>query len=245
MATFVIVHGGWGGGHEWAEVARKLRARGHEVFTPTLTGLGERAHLGSGETSLSDHIQDVLAVLEYEDLHGVLLCGHSYGGMVVSGVADRAPERIRLLIHLDSLVPKDGEALSDLIPADLAGALAGVAQERSDGLAPLPEMLLPAEGVLPEEKRRWYIDRLNPQSSATFTEAVRLSGAIDRLPRAFVRCTGVEVPFLEPFVARAKAEGWLYREIETEHDLQLFDPDGTAELLDELANVRQPASARN
>jgi pimeloyl-ACP methyl ester carboxylesterase len=116
IATFVIVHGGWGGGWEWATVARVLRERGHEVFTPTLTGMGERAHLGRLEVGLATHVEDVVAVLELEDLHDVVLCGHSYGGMPVSGGADLASERIRLVIYIDALVPCDGQSAFDLLP---------------------------------------------------------------------------------------------------------------------------------
>src|SRR4051794_40381551 len=94
MATFVIVHGAWGGGWGWREVATALRAAGHEVFTPTLTGLGERAHLARPETDLTTHVRDVVGVLECEDLRDVLLVGHSYGGMVITGAADRAPDRL-------------------------------------------------------------------------------------------------------------------------------------------------------
>ena len=101
----MIVHGGWGGGWEWAAVARVLRTRGHDVFTPTLTGMGERAHLGRPGIGLATHVEDVVAVLELEDLHDVVLCGHSYGGMPVSGAADLAAERIRLVVYIDALVP--------------------------------------------------------------------------------------------------------------------------------------------
>jgi pimeloyl-ACP methyl ester carboxylesterase len=236
MATFVIVHGGWGGGWEWTPVARRLRERGHDVFTPTLTGVGERAHLGSG-TGLADHIADVLAVLEFEELSDVILCGHSSGGVVVTGVADRAPERVRLLVYLDAIVPEDGQALLDLVPRDFADALLAAAEERGEGKVPYPPELQPPEGVIPEEARASYVRRTRPHPAAAMTEPVRLSGAIDRLRRAYVRCTDVdpEHDLLGQFAARARADGWLYRELATAHDLQLLDPDGTAGVLEELA----------
>lgn len=238
MATFVIIHGGWGGGWEWTSVARKLRERGHEVFTPTLTGLGDRSHLGDAKTGLSDHIDDVLAVLRCEDLRDVVLCGHSYGGMVVTGAADRAAERIGLLVYLDSMVPKDGQAVVDLVPGEVADAIRAVAKEQGDGLLPILPDLLPAEGILTDEVRTRYIERLVPQPTATITEPVRLLGAIDQLPRAYVHCTGYEDSLADPFVERARTEGWTIRELDTEHDLQLFDPNGTVAVLDGLVNAR-------
>ncbi len=117
-ATFVLVHGAWHGGWCYARVAGLLRARGHTVFTPTLTGQGERAHLLSGSINLSTHIEDVLGVFAFERLDDVVLAGHSYGGMVITGVADRIPERIRALAYLDAFVPENGQSLFDIyIPA--------------------------------------------------------------------------------------------------------------------------------
>jgi pimeloyl-ACP methyl ester carboxylesterase len=238
MATFVIVHGGWGGGWEWTPVARKLRQRGHDVFTPTLTGLGERAHLGR-EVGLSDHIDDVEAVFTFEELSEVVLCGHSSGGMVVTGVADRLAGKVRLLVYLDGFVPEDGQALHDLIPAEFGQALVRSAEEREDHRVPMPPELLPPEGVIPVEVRTSYVRRTRPHPVATQTEPIRLTGAIDQVSRAYVRCTDVDAEndLLGPFAVRARAAGWLYRELPTAHDLQLLDPDGTAALLDELAGA--------
>ena len=110
VTAIVIVHGGWGGGWEWSAVAGLLRERGHEVFTPTLTGMGERSHIGRHEqVGLGTHIEDVVAVLEFEKLRDVVLCGASYGGMPVTGAADRVAERVRLLVYVDALVPRDGQ----------------------------------------------------------------------------------------------------------------------------------------
>src|SRR5690242_2869175 len=107
MATYVLVPGAWLGGWCWQRVTPLLRAAGHEVYTPTLTGLGERVHLGSPETDLDTHIQDIVNVLVYEDLRDVVLLGHSYSGMVVTGVADRVPDRLSQLVYLDAIVPND------------------------------------------------------------------------------------------------------------------------------------------
>ncbi len=240
MATFVISHGAWGGGWEWTPVADGLRERGHRVFTPTLTGLGERAHLGDSRTALSDHMEDLLAVIRYEGLHDVILCGHSYSGMVVTGVADRIPERLSLLAYLDAFVPEHGQALQALLPPEFIDGLLQTARERGDNRAPVPPELLPPEGAIPEETRQRYIRRLCPHPMASFTEPAKLSGAIGDLPRAYVHCTGdvdPEADILGPFATRAQADGWFYRELNTAHDLQLTDPDGTIAVLDDLASM--------
>jgi pimeloyl-ACP methyl ester carboxylesterase len=242
MATFVLVHGGWGGGWEWTPVADALRQRGHEVFTPTLTGLGEREHIRASEVTLADHIDDVVGVIHFEDIDDVVLCGHSYGGMVVTGVADRRPERIRLLTYLDAFVPRDGESLRDVTPPGLIDALLAVGRDRGDGRAPIPDELLPPDDARNEATER-YVARLRPQATNTFTERIALTGAVDRLPRAYVHCTGYEDSVMGPFADRARSEGWLYRDIHTQHDLHLSDPDGTVEVLDDLAHANLATGA--
>ncbi len=114
MATYVLVHGGGHGGWCYQRVARILRASGHEVYAPTLTGLGERSHLLNSDVDLHRHIEDVVAVLHYEDLRDVILVGHSYGGMVITGVADRASDRIGRLVYLDAATPRNGQSLVDV-----------------------------------------------------------------------------------------------------------------------------------
>ena len=116
MATFLVCHGAWLAGWAWKKVRPLLRAAGHEVFTPTYTGLGERAHHASPAVDLEMHIADALAVIEFEALEDITLVGHSYGGMVATGVADRVPERIRQLVYLDAFVPGHGQSLLDLLP---------------------------------------------------------------------------------------------------------------------------------
>ena len=133
MATYMLVHGGWDGGWAWTPVARKLRAAGHEVFTPTLTGSGERVHLASPEIDLDTHILDVVNVLHYEDLHEVVLVGSSSGGMVITGVAEKASERIDHLIYLDAFVPRDGESICDMLGPKGKAAFEQTAEEHGDG----------------------------------------------------------------------------------------------------------------
>jgi pimeloyl-ACP methyl ester carboxylesterase len=245
MATFVIVHGGWGGGWEWTPVARLLRARGHDVFTPTLTGMGERSHLGRKEVvDLSTHIEDVVAVLEFEDLHGVVLCAASYGGLPVTGAADRCADRVALLVYVDALVPAAGQAGIDLAPGPLRDmALEGLAENGPNWRMPMPEELLEAlypPGSIPDEVRAG-LQRIRPQPAATFTEPLHLSGAVDSLQRAFIRCLNddwtesVGGDLVVAGAERAKAEGWLYREVKTGHDPHILAPEETAALLEELA----------
>ncbi len=238
MATMVIVHGGFGGGWEWTPVAEALRARGHVVFTPTLTGMGERCHLGP-DVGLATHVEDIVAVLEFEDLHDLALCGASYGGMVVTGTADRVADRVGLVVYIDALVPCNGQSALDLLPEDFGDTVRAAIDDQGRGWVSIPDALLPPEGLIPEEDRARYVARLRDQPAATFTEPIHLSAAIDRLPRAFVRCTAGEIDGghdpIEPMAARARSEGWLYRELSAPHDPHLFDPEGTAAVLDELS----------
>jgi pimeloyl-ACP methyl ester carboxylesterase len=235
MATFVVVHGGFGGSWEWTPVAARLRARGHEAFTPTLTGMGERAHLAVPGVGVSTHVEDVVAVLVMEDLRDVVLCAHSYGGIPVTVAADRVPERVGLVIYVDALVPEDGQSALDLLPAWFADEARATADER--GRVPMPAVLEPPAGWIDEAERSQYLGRLRPQPLGSFVEPVRLSGAGAHLARAFVRCTEGAPPG-DPIAAvavRARASGWAYRELAAPHDPQLLDPDGTARVLDELA----------
>ena len=237
MSTFLIVHGAFGGGWEWASTAAALRALKHEVYTPTLTGMGERHHLGPN-IGLATHIEDVLAVLEFEDLHDVVMCGASYGGMAVTGAADRDPDRVALVVYIDGLVPKDGQSGLDLLPPWFDAMVRDAADGRGHGWVPIPSAIIPPEGLISEDARDQYVARLRSQPAASFTEPIRLTGRIDSLPRAFIRCTAgaLDSDPIEPMAARARSEGSMYRELATPHDPQLFDPQGTAEVLDELVS---------
>lgn len=175
MATFVLVHGAWHGGWCWTRVAERLRAQGNRVFTPTLTGLGERAHLNRPEVDLETHIADVVGLIESEEIDSIVLCGHSYGGMVVSGVADRLAPRVKSLMFLDAFVPEDGQSLIALQPPDRAQRMREAAA-RNGGwrVPPFPASHF---GVRDAADRAWVDRRCVPQSLKTFDQPARLTGA--------------------------------------------------------------------
>ncbi|MGH7898860.1 MAG: alpha/beta fold hydrolase, partial [Candidatus Binatia bacterium] len=187
MATFLLVHGAWHGAWCWRRVASRLRAAGHEVFTPTLTGLGERLHLLTRDTDLGTHVDDVLGALVAEELADVILVGHSYGGMVISGVAQRAPERLKHLVYLDAFVPKDGASLEDLVPPAIFADLRKATDADGDGFR-VPPFPVQAFGVTgPEEDVAWIGRRLVFQPLKTMTQKVRVTNpAAAKLPRTYV-----------------------------------------------------------
>jgi pimeloyl-ACP methyl ester carboxylesterase len=236
MATFVIVHGAWSGAHAWRWVRPLLRAAGHEVVTPSLTGLGERAHLATPDTDLDAHIADVVAVLHYEDLSDVVLVGHSYGGMVITGVADRTPERIGRLVYLDADVPREGESMLDLVPADERAGYEESARTRGDGWrvpAPLPDPLPP--GLPPEVA--WAVARMVLHPLATMTQPLHLEHGETDLPRTFVLCTeGKEDEVEPPYVARVRTDpSWRLVELAATHTAHVAAPEQLSSTLLEIA----------
>ena len=236
MATFVIVHGAWSGAHAWRKVRPLLRAAGHEVFTPALTGLGERAHLARPDTDLETHIRDVAGVLEYEDLREVLLVGHSYGGVVITGAADRVPERVAQLVYLDAEVPADGQSEYDLLPPAERATYEELTRTKGDGWRIPP----PVPDPVPKEidpDLRWALSRMVPQPVETFAQPVRLtSAAAAALARTYILCTqGKEGQPLPGFVERVRSEpGWRYRELAAGHGAHVTAPRELARLLLEL-----------
>ena len=232
--TFVLVHGAWCGGWCYARVAMLLRARGHTVFTPTLTGQGERAHLMSGAINLSTHIADILGVFHYECLSDVVLAGHSYGGMVINGVADRVSDKIKALAYLDAFIPEDGQSLFDInIPANTQRFLSSAGA--SGGLSvPAPPAAYFGVNVADAPT----VDALaTPFPLGCFTEKLRLSGA-HRLVQKHLYVHGTVLPRESPFrifYERAKAAGWSAHALPCGHHVMLDEPEKTAELLEALA----------
>ena len=235
MTTFVLVHGGWVGGWYWGRVSPLLEAVGHRVFTPTLTGLGERSHLCSPAIDLDTHIKDVTNVIEYEDLRGVVLVGHSYGGMVITGVAEHAAERLVHLCYLDAFVPDDGQALADLVGPAIVADAREKAQLSSDGShVPMP-FPLAAVGVEKDADVIWMTPRLTPQPLNTILRPVRLANPAARtLPRTFIYCNKPALGFFDGFAQKPRS-GWRYREIATGHTAMVTEPRRVADLLLEIA----------
>jgi pimeloyl-ACP methyl ester carboxylesterase len=235
VTTFVLVHGAWHGGWCWRRVAPLLRAAGRDVQTPTLTGLGERAHLLSRAVDLETHVQDVVNVLRYEELREVVLVGHSYGGMVIAGVAERAAERLARLIYLDAFVPLDGRCLLDFFPERAREETLARARSEGDGWRLPPRYEEQPFGVTDPADAAWVRSKLTAHPVATWTQPLRLaSPTAAALPRTFVACT--ETSWFGQYADRARSEpGWGYRELPTGHDAMITTPRGLADLLREIA----------
>ena len=173
MAVFVVAHGAWSAAWAWKKMRPLLRAAGHEIWTPTYTGLGERGHLASPAVDLDTHIRDVVGVLEMEDLRDIILIGHSYGGMVATGVADRARERIAQLVYLDAFVPQDGQSLFDLQPAAARDQMRELARTSGEGWR-LPPNPMPPD--TPEADVAWATPRRLAAAAQDFRAGLAFHG---------------------------------------------------------------------
>jgi pimeloyl-ACP methyl ester carboxylesterase len=189
MSMFLLVPGAWLGGWCWRYVVADLRAAGHTVIPATLTGLGERAHLLSREIDLDTHIADVVGMFEYRDLHNVILVGHSYGSTVITGVAERVPDRIQQLVYLDAAVPSNGESNDTVIGPVMAAQLRAFALSEGEGwkVPPAPSIV---ERLSGHPLREWVAARLKSHPLRPFANSVRLSSPeAAALPRAFIQTT--------------------------------------------------------
>ena len=227
MAIYVVLHGGTAGGWILGRVARRLRKAGHDLYTPTYTGLGERSHLLNREIGLDTHIQDVLNVLYYEELNDVILVGISYSGMVITAVAEAVPERIDHLVYVDAFVPHDGESLADLCGTQVMAQVDEIVQTRGDGwLLPAFKEVEPRSTDHPIKTFYDKVDVKNPVATA--------------LPRTYICCTekSEDSIFTKPLyqmAQRAKDAGWRYRELPTDHLPERDMPDELTALLLEVA----------
>lgn len=225
MTDFVLVHNGFAGGWVWKDVARKLRQAGHEAWAPTLTGLGERAHLARPEITLDTHVEDVLGLMVCEALSDVILVGSSSGVMVAEGVAERRPDLVRRLVHIDTPVPADGESWMDLLTPGIAAPLLEAARLYGDGWR------VPRNDVLPP---RWQ-----PHPLGSVTQPLCLqSPQAAALPRSLVHCTARPEGWffglgevIDRFVARAEAKGWDIHRLAADHLPQLGAPEALARIL--------------
>jgi pimeloyl-ACP methyl ester carboxylesterase len=229
MATFVLVHGGFHGGWCYSRVATLLRARGHDVYTPTLSGVGERAHLAVQAINLSTHIQDIVATILNEDLNDVILCGHSYGGMVITGVAGQVAERIRTLFYLDASVPEDGQSLLDLRSPESALSLIEAAGETGTMVTPLSAQHFQ---VNPGDIE--WVDRLStPHPLGCFVQKLRYTGKESLVTRrTYVFAERFRSPVTHAIYAKVKdLPGWRTVSLDCGHDVMVDDPAAVGALL--------------
>ncbi len=239
MANIVLVHGAFEGGWIWRRVATKLRARGHEVHTPTLTGCGDRHHLLTRETDLATHVADIVGTLTWERLEDVLLVGHSYGGTVVTAAADQAHTRVREVVHLDASAPRSGQNSTGAFAEGTASVLDDMSGD--DWL--LPPLPLEAVGIVEPDDVAWVEPLRRPHPMRTLHEPITLEHE-DQVKRAYIRHTNSEVMVklfgvdpLAPFAERAKSEGWPYAEIAAAHDAMVTHPEEVAEALHNRATA--------
>ncbi len=231
MATFVLVHGAWTGGWGYKKTARLMRAEGHDVYVVTLTGLGERSHLSHPGITLSTHIQDVVNVFEYEDITDAILVGHSYGGMVVTGVSGRVSGRIRTLVYLDAFLPANGQSLWD-IAGDQGREFYIDGQRATPGLVGPMNLAAALDDPGLAALRKKKLD-LHPL--LTLTEPVKLDGSEQAIgKRTYVLAT--RRPAFQRFYDQVKDDpAWTTRTIDTGHVVMMEDPEGLAKLLLEEA----------
>lgn len=234
-STFVLQHGAWHGGWCWNKVARILRSRGHVVYTPTQTGLGERRHLLSPMITLDTFVTDLLNLIVFEDLQDVVLVGHSFAGTTISGVGERAPDRIQHLVYLDSLILEGGSTVLDTLPS-------AIVEDRRRSIERAGAVSLPCPppaffGVSEPGDAAWMSERLTPHPAGTYLSPMPLKGEVGAgLPRTYVAC-------VEPVLASVAAvhewvraaAGWGYCEIPAPHNAMTTHPDTVADLVERLS----------
>jgi len=234
--TFVLVHGAWHGGWCWRAVADRLRAAGHLVFTPTQTGLGERKHLLAKSNTLDVFIDDIVNVIQMEQLDDVILVGHSFGGISISGVADRIPKQLRHLVYLDSLILQNGQTAFSQLPDEVVAARIKAADETSGRLS-LPPPPAAAFGLTREVDQKTIAARLTPHPLSTYNSALNLKSPVGNgVPRTYITCTAPMYPALAKTRAWVKEQGWPTLDIATGHDAMVAAPDELTAMLQKLAS---------
>jgi pimeloyl-ACP methyl ester carboxylesterase len=229
--TFLVCHGAWSAGWAWKKMHPPMQAAGHRLVTPTYTGLGERAHLANPSIDLETHVEDILNVFKYEDLRDIVLLGHSYGGMVATGVADRARDRVAQLIYLDAFVPDNGQSLLDLNE---------VARPRMQGLAKAGDgWRVPPNPTPPDTSPadvEWLTARRVDMPIKCFETKLKLQGGALTLPRSYIYATRITpADTFGPFAARTRsAAGWRYYEIDASHSPNVTAPEALMALLQKI-----------
>ena len=233
MSTFVLVHGAWQGGWAWDRVVPLLRAQGHEVHAPTLTGVGDRAHLISPQVGLDTHIEDVLAAIHNQQLTGVVLVGHSYAGQVIAGVASAAPDKLSRLVYLDAFVPDDGQSATEQQPEAIAHHYKESVEERGFGWL-LPTRKLEVLGVTEPDDVEWLTALMVPHPYKGFNDPVTVTKESLQITSTFIEC----VDWMRVFRSaceRAQARGWRVHELHTGHQAMTTAPRELSDLLHQIA----------
>ena len=240
MANFVLVHPAWFGGWCWDKVATRLRGANHNVYTPTLTGLAEREHLARPEIGLAVHVQDVVAVLKFDDLHDVILVGTSSGGTVITGVAGEVPDRIRALVYIDAFVPAAGQCTLDLLPTERRSVLEGLVDAEGGGwrlprFAPPPWPVIVRDIWQVTEQRAvdWVLPRLRPTPFRHFTEPIATAPVATGLTRVYIRCIrSGPAPQFDAAADMARSDpGWQCLEMDTYHVPYVTHPEDVVDAL--------------
>jgi len=231
--TIVLVHGAWHGGWCWRRVADRLERKGHKVFAPTLTGLGERSHLIDAKTGLATHVTDIVNVIKWENLNGIVLVGHSYGGAVINGVTEQVQDKIASLVFLEAFVPDNGDSLEVGASQPVKDAIAAAKGRGDISLKPVPAAVFRVN----EKDRAWVDAMCTPQPIATLTEKAVFTGARDKIAKkTYIRAKGFpSVPF-DTLLAKFKTDAaWKTHEMACGHDAMVDSPDELAGLIEGAA----------
>lgn len=227
--TFVLVHGAWHGGWCWRRVSDRLERKGHKVFAPSLTGLGDRSHLLTPQVNVTTHITDIASLIGFEDLRDIVLVGHSYAGFVISGVAEKAREQIASIVFLDAFVPQNGQTIMSLSRQGLRDSINAAVKRGDLGIPPAK-----ASYFNVNEKDRVFVDaKCTPQPIGTYSDPVKLTGAREKIAKkTYIRARGWNAPGFDAIATRLRSEpSWNVRDIACGHDAMIDMPDRLAELL--------------
>src|SRR5262245_10696108 len=231
--TFVLVHGAWHGGWCWRRVSDLLEKRGHRVFAPTMTGLGERPHLIDPKINLATHVTDIVNVIKWEGLSEIVLVGHSYGGVIISGVAEQMREAIGSIVFLDAFVPESGDSLAAAASQPVREAIAAAVQKGDTAMKPVPAAVFRVN----EKDRAWVDAMCTPHPITTLTDKVTVTGARERIAKkTYIRAKGYpSVPFDGAQAKLATNTAWRVYEMPCGHDAMVDMPDRLTEILLEVA----------
>jgi len=237
--NYVLAHGSWCGGWIWIRVAERLRRQGHRVYAPSYTGMGDRAHLLNKNITIDTFVEDLVQVIQSAELTDVVLVGHSFGGVPISGVADRIPDKIGHLVYLDSVVLESGQHAFSNYPPEMAEARIKAAEEATNGLAvPIPQQLSAGWGLGKpgDPDYEWVLRRLTPHPLRSYITALPLRGPVgNNLPRTYVHCTQPSLAGLETSRKLVRSmPGWQWAELAAPHAAMITHPDAVVRLLNRV-----------